>query len=562
MPHEPSIDDRGAAVSASSLDRPPNVVLQPRTLLTMVRDNAASGKGSMLRFVGRLADGTFVEEQLDYRDLLLRGHRMAGALKAAGMRPGDRFALLMRNRPAFIEAMVASEIAETEFVSIDPRICGEKLAKMIGVARCRGVIVCGEGWSSLTSALPDMPDLRWIWAVDPVDGERAMPFETVMAAADPIDGEPAPFERTMQLLFTSSTTGDAKAIVVTHERFATATAKTAEFGLQPSDVIYSGLSLTHANAQLISFGAAAALNTDFVVSRKFSKSRLWEDLSRFGCTVFNLLGGMTSEIYAEPPGPFDRAHNVRQVISAGMPRQIWRKFEERFGLRVFEFYGTAEGGLLFNPPGEGPVGSIGKPPSGLICALLDNEDRVMPAGERGEICFRSTGGSVAPVHYLNNPSASAAKTRDGWFRSGDYGIRDSEGWYYFSHRAGRSVRRNGDFVDTASIETWLAERSEVDDVYVFGVRTAQTTVGERKVVAAVVLNDGADIMALFAACIAELGRIGAPDFIQVVAAIPKTASEKPQERELVALLNAADARVFDPHGATVIEALEGIDDAA
>jgi crotonobetaine/carnitine-CoA ligase len=550
------------ARSAQARSATANLVLRPRTLLEMVRENAASPSSAALRFVGRAEDGALVEECLRYDQLLDRARLVAGALQAAGMRSGDRFALLMRNRQAFVEAMVASEIAETEFVSIDPRIRGEKLAKMIRFAGCKGAIVCPEGWSSLATAwTPDL-GLDWIWTADPIGDERTRSLDHVATAAQPIDGRPADFSRTMQLLYTSSTTGDAKAIVVTHGRFATAVANTTEFGLQSSDIIYSGLSLTHANAQFISLGAAIALNADFVISRRFSKSRLWEDLTRYGCTVFNLLGGMTSEIYAEPPSPFDRAHQVRQVISAGMPGTLWPRFEERFGVRVFEFYGTAEGGLLFNPPGTGPVGSIGKPPPGMVCALLDDTDRPVGANERGQICFRNADGSVAPVQYLANSAASASKTRDGWFRSGDYGTRDGDGWYYFSHRAGRSVRRNGDFVDTAAVETWLAEQPEVSDVYVFGIRTDQTTVGERRVVAAVVPeSDQCDAHALFGRCVAELGKLGAPDFIQTVAAIPKTASEKPQERELVALINAEAARVIGAEGAVSIHAIEGMDDA-
>lgn len=551
-------DDATSAQADSAIA---NMVLRPRTLLEMVRENAASRSSAELCFIGRAEDGALVEERLSYGKLLDRARQLAGALRAAGMRRGDRFALLMRNRQAFVEAMVASEIAGAEFVSIDPRIRGEKLAKMIRFAKCKGVIVCPEGWSSLATALTPDLGLDWIWTVDPIGDERTRSLDHVAAAAQPIDGRPADFDQTMQLLYTSSTTGDAKAIVVSHGRFANAVANTTEFGLRPSDVIYSGLSLTHANAQFISLGAAIALNADFVISRRFSKSRLWEDLARYGCTVFNLLGGMTSEIYAEPPGPFDRAHKVRQVISAGMPGQLWRRFEDRFGVRVFEFYGTAEGGLLFNPPGIGPLGSIGKPPSGMVCALLDDADRPLGANERGQICFRNSDGSVAPVQYLDNSVASANKTRDGWFRSGDYGTRDSDGWYYFSHRAGRSVRRNGDFVDTAAVETWLAEQPEVSDVYVFGIRTAQTTVGERRVVAAIVPeSDGCDVCALFARCVAELGKLGAPDFMQIVAVIPKTASEKPQERELVALINADPARVFDADGQVSIHAIEGMDD--
>src|SRR5258705_10359121 len=97
-----------------------------------------------------------------------------------------------------------------------------------------------------------------------------------------------------------------------------------------------------------------------VMSRRFTKSRLWDIARRYGCTSFSLLGGMTTAVYSEPPKPDDADNPVRFVVSAGMPAAIWQAFERRFGMRIVEFYGAAEGGLTLNPFGSGPGGSIGK----------------------------------------------------------------------------------------------------------------------------------------------------------------------------------------------------------
>lgn len=534
--------------------------LAQRSLLQMVRDNAGVSDEALLFFVGVSADGTLVEERRSYPQLLDRGMRLAGGLRAAGLGAGDRFALLMRNRAAFLDAMVASEIAETEFVAIDPRIRGEKLASMLRFAQCRGVIACSEGFANLAPLLNDMTDIEWVWTIEPEVHPAATELEAVIEAAPPLDGSPAPFDRVMQLLYTSSTTGEAKAICVTHGRFAGAATLAEPFQLTPSDRLYTGLSLTHGNAQLMTLGAALALRVPLVVSWQFTKSRLWEILAHYRCTVFNLLGGMTSAIYAEPPGPFDRAHAVRMVISAGMPRQLWQAFEQRFGLSIYEFYATAEGGMLINPPGAGPLGSVGKTPAG-VCEILDAGDRPCPAGVKGEICFRNADGSVPPVRYLANDAASLAKTRGGWFRTGDIGWKDADGWVYFSHRAGRSVRRNGDFVDTAAIETMLSGLPEIDDVYVYGIRTDTSTPGEREVVAAIVPTAaGADAERIMAQCLDRLGTLGAPDLIQIVPAIPKTASEKPQERHLVEMINDGSSMIHNRKGPTKIRAMEGKED--
>ena len=100
-------------------------------------------------------------------------------------------------------------------------------------------------------------------------------------------------------------------------------------------------------------------------SRKFTKSRLWDITREYGCTFFNLLGGMSTAIYSEPVKPNDADNPVRFVLSAGMPAAIWENFEQRFDVKILEAYGAIEGGMAFKPIGVGPIGSFGKPPANL-----------------------------------------------------------------------------------------------------------------------------------------------------------------------------------------------------
>ena len=525
-----------------------------RTLLRMVLDGVASNTGApIVTFVDIDPEGAFVEETRTYDDLLFAGRQLAGALRGAGMAEGDAFALIMRNHPEFLEAMVASEIAGTVFVPIDPRTRGEKLGYMLRFSRCRGAIVSRDVLTHLDALRDGLPDLSWVWVIDDAGGSvDHQALADVRAAAQPVgDVTPRPADTPMQMLFTSGTTGDPKAILAPHARYAAVASLGPVVGLQPGDILYTGLSLTHANAQLITLGNGLSSRLPVIISRQFTKSRLWEILARYGCTTFNLLGGMATAIFAEPEGPFDRRHKVRFVLSAGMPASMWRAFEQRFGVDIFEFFGAAEGGLSLNPPGDGPVGSIGKPPMGGICEILDSEGAVLPAGEAGEICFKNADGTVAPVTYFGNPKASAAKTDGGWFHTGDIGWKDSDGWLFFSHRDGHSIRRNGDFIDGRAIETAIAAMPGVVDIYVYGVSTPRNTPGEKEVVAAIVAQVGFDPAAIIPACAATLGTANTPTFLQLVEVIPKTASEKPQDRHLIAMLEEGQCRLFDRNGPTI-----------
>jgi crotonobetaine/carnitine-CoA ligase len=223
-----------------------------------------------------------------------------------------------------------------------------------------------------------------------------------------------------------------------------------------------------------------------------------------------------------------------------MPAAIWASFERRFGVRILEFYGAAEGGLSFNYPGTGPVGSIGKPAPTLQYRIVDDDGHDVPRGTPGELLFRHANGAPFVVEYFGNAEASAKKCADGWLHMGDVVHEDADGFLYFDYRKGGGIRRNGDFVNTAFVEKAIAESGLVDDVYVYGIASAGLAPGEKDVVAAVVPKNASafDAQALYAVCRAKLEANFVPGFVQVLTQIPKTASEKPQERFLVEAFEA------------------------
>jgi crotonobetaine/carnitine-CoA ligase len=498
----------------------------------------------VLTFVHVDADQQLRDCTRSYRQLWENGQRIASGLDDEWMKQGDAFALIMFNHPEFVEAMVGSSIANTVFVPIDARASGDKLQYLLDFSACRGAIVADHALTAVLELAECLPKLEWLWILDTGASAGALPTHPrirIRALNDVLDDRvpdiairATDLQQPMQLLFTSGTTGNPKAIVAPYARFAAIASLGAQVGLQAGDRPYTGLSLTHANAQCITLGNALFMGLRAVVSRQFTKSRLWEILRRYQCTVFNLLGGMTTAVYSEPPRPDDAENPVRYVFSAGMPASIWEDFAKRFNVEIFEFYGTAEGGLTLNPPG-GPIGSIGKPPAHLRCAILDEQGNEVAAGERGEICFRAADGTDhPPVAYLNNSQASAAKTQGGWFHSGDIGHKDGSGWVYFDYRDGSGIRRNGEFIEPAQIEKVIAEMDQVADVYVYGLPTQACAPGEKEIVAAVVALPGqrVDCDELLTHCARHLPRNLLPSHVQLLDEIPKTASEKPLERIL------------------------------
>lgn len=496
--------------------------------------------------------GTRPDEVRSYRELWDRGRRMAQVLQRQGLKAGERMALLMANHPEFVEAMVAASLIGATVVPIDPRTRGNKLRFLLASSRCSAAFAADYALDALQALREALPDLRWVMGFATDEGSRPLShyagvLDWEASAPTNVPDLPQPHidpDSALELIFTSGTTGEPKGIVMTHRRYCESALMSPQlFGYRPEDKLYSGLSLTHANAQILTLGAALAGRLRCVLSRRFTKSRLWNITRKYGATSFTLLGGMTTAVYAEPARPGDADNPVRLVVSAGMPAALWPEFERRFGVQILEFYGAAEGGLTIKYPGVGPPGSIGKVVPTLRHRIVDDKGQDVEPGAPGELLFRHADGAAFVVKYFGNPLASGRKCEGGWLHMGDVVHEDADGWLYFHYRKGGGIRRNGQFVDTASIEKHIAESGLVDDVYVYGMAGAQSAPGEKAVIAAVVPKQPGrfELEQLFASCREGLEAAALPDFIQVLPQIPKTASEKPQDRFLIEAFESTPA---------------------
>jgi crotonobetaine/carnitine-CoA ligase len=504
-----------------------------------------------------LDDGATADEVRTYADLHANSNRIAAQLIRYGMNKGDRFAIMMRNHPEFVEAMIAASITGCVFVPIDPRTRGDKLTYMLRNSGSRGVICADYCVDEVAAVRAQVPELAWILSLE--SGEYGAETLSPASEADSlmevlsrpevtVDPVAVELNDPLQIMYTSGTTGDPKGLVGDLMRFGGTGMMGAMFGYQEDERPYTGLSLTHGNAQATALCCSLMSGYRAVFSRRFTKSRLWEVVRHYGCTSFSVLGGIATAIYSEPARVDDSDNPVRMVVSGGMPAAIWEAFEQRFDVNIFEFYGASDGGgMAYKPVGQGPVGSCGKPMDGIIMNILDEDGNECAPNAIGEICCRPQQGDAA-VEYFGNREASVKKIKSGWNRSGDMGHMDEDGWLFFDYRAGGGIRHNGDFITPAYVEKALAENEQVDDVFVYGVEAASGAPGEKDVVAAVVVRDGAlfDADELYASCRAKLEPNFVPSYIQLVDEIPKTASEKPQERFLKDSFSVTGDNIYTP----------------
>lgn len=502
--------------------------------------------------------GEHGEDVLTYADLYTKSNRFAAFLQERGLRKGDTFALFMRNHPEFAYALFGGTYIGAVAVPVDPRASGERLLHYLTDSRARMVVTTGDLLPLVEEILPRAPEVKTVavaWrpeiGVAPtgthvsLDEVLATPWPTVTNAVFDV-------RHPMEIVYTSGTSGQPKGVVVRMNRTGAILVMTrVVWKYKPADVLYTGLSLTHGNAQAVTLIPAVALGIKAVVSPRFTKSRIWQVCKQYGCTTYSLLGGMMSGIYNEPERESDRDHAVKMVISAGTPPALWAPFEQRFGVKILEWYGAVEGGFAYKPVGQGPLGSFGKTLPGVMeMKVVDEADLELPAGEVGELIIKMVKGKTE-VDYVGDKEASEEKTRGGWLRTGDMVHKDAAGWFFFDYRKGAALRRQGEFVKPDLVEKVVGEHPDVSEVCVYGIPAASGAPGESDLVAAVVAFPGraVDPASVFAACVRGLPPNEVPSFLQVVGDIPKTISEKPLDRLLRERFakSAPDVFAFEHH---------------
>jgi crotonobetaine/carnitine-CoA ligase len=494
------------------------------------------------KFIFVNSDGS--DETVTMGDIFSQTNRLSHALLNAGIRKGDCFTMLMRNHPEFLYGLFAAMSIGAIAVPVDPRSKGEKLAFQINNTRSKGILVSDECVESLKEIEDSVKESKVIGVLYKKHHGIA-PFKEYPSLDEILEKESpglpdrmAPYtpKNPVQIIHTSGTTGDPKGVVLTGDRLrAYGVLNRLVWRYQKGDIPYTGLSMTHGNAQSVTvFPALSKKGVQAVIGEKFTKSQIWDICRKYGCTTFSLLGGMMAGIFNEPPRPDDRNNPVKMVISAGTPQAIWEEFEQRFNVKIFEWYAAVEGGLAYKRPGKGPVGSFGKPnPLMYRMRVVDEEDREVPAGIKGELISKLTFGKTS-VNYFGKKKASSDKTRGGWLRSGDVCHRDRKGYLFFDYRVGGGLRRQGDFIQPDVIEKIIGKDENVSEVCVYGIPSTSGAPGESDIVAAVSPFAGKtiDVAKIKAACLTSLEKNAIPSYLQIVGEIPKTISEKPLSRLL------------------------------
>jgi acyl-CoA synthetase (AMP-forming)/AMP-acid ligase II len=244
---------------------------------------------------------------------------------------------------------------------------------------------------------------------------------------------------------------------------------------------------------------------------------------------------MLAALLHAPGADEAETNTLRFVICGAAPLSpaLFRRFEEKFGLRVLEGYGLTEATCCstLNPfIGPRKIGSIGLPTRGQQVVILDEAGNVAPDGTPGEVCVR---GPNVMLGYYKRPDANAETLRDGWLHTGDVGYRDEDGFFFLIDRKKDMIIRGGENIYPREIEDVLLEHPGVKEAAVIG---RLDEVRGEEVHAVVALTSGTDVGELEEHCKARLAPFKVPSSWEVTPELPKTSTGKIDKKPLRAAI--------------------------
>ncbi|WP_370588897.1 long-chain-fatty-acid--CoA ligase [Pseudonocardia sp. C8] len=480
----------------------------------------------------------FGDVRRTWSELDERVRRLAAALRAEGIGPGDRIAVLDLNHPSCLELSLACAWIGAANTVVNFRLAPPEILYVIDDAQARLLLV-GPEFAGAAEQLRDK--LSTVRRILPVGGE-ADEYEAFLAAHEP-DANPydaAPGDCFVQL-YTSGTTGFPKGAMLTHgAMLAHAAHVAADFELGPADVVQVAMPLFHVGGTSYAF-VALTTGARIVLARMPDPEALLDMVAAEGITHTFWVPALMAAM-VRVPGAKERDYSSLRAISYGaspMPLPVLRASLDLFGPRLHQVYGMTEAcGVVSSlgpedhadPAVEHRLISAGTPITGVEIEIRDPATgERLGTDEPGEIWVRT---DQLMSGYWQKPEATAATiTADGWLLSGDGGHMDADGYLYVTDRIKDMIVSGGENVYPAEIERVLAEHPSVGDVAVIGVPDERW--GEVPK-ACVVAAEGTtvDPEALLAHAREHLASFKCPKSVDVLDELPRNPTGKVLKKDL------------------------------
>ncbi|HMN70436.1 MAG TPA: AMP-binding protein [Rhodoblastus sp.] len=434
------------------------MALRSYGLIDVLRRNAAIS--------GRRAAFIFEGQTITHADHLARVERLAAALSAIGVKPGDRIAIIADNSPDFIAAYGAAAWLGAILVPVNWRLSADEIAWIIGDAAPLVVLASIGRQEELRASRPEYASVRrWIGI-----GASTPPFDNLSELIESAGAAPAPQpdDGPFVIIHTAAVGGRPRGALLTQAGLlANSMQAIAAWNVTPDDVAYLPLPLFHvAGLNLLLTGLHAGACA--VVAQKFEARQAAAQIAAHQATLFVEFAPMLGQLLDTAAGDASLA-SLRVVSGLDTPETIGRFEAACPAARFYAAFGQTEtSGFVTMAAWRNRPGSAGLPMFMNAVAVVDESDRPLPAGETGEIVVRGPGVFGG---YWNLPDDTASTFRNGWHHTGDTGAFDADGYLFYKGRSAAKelIKPGGENVYPAEVEAALKAHPAVEEAIVFGV---------------------------------------------------------------------------------------------
>jgi acyl-CoA synthetase (AMP-forming)/AMP-acid ligase II len=481
----------------------------------------------------------FEQQRFTAGHLAAQAAAFASALQRRGLKSGERVALFLENSPAFVIAYLGTWYAGGVVVLVNTQYRMVELGHILSDAGARVCVTGAAGAAELAPLKEQLPALEWLVTAEPPTASVPWPtvgFDALLAEGDPAASLPLPQGEQLAVLgYTSGTTGRSKGAMLLHRNvLANVRAVTEAWRWTEKDRLLLTLPLFHTHGLMVGLHGTLFSGGSVDLRRRFAApevlTALRDDPS---LTMFFGVPTMYGRLVEEARRTGVRPRALRLLVSGSAPLspQLFHDVEETFGQRILERYGMTETIMNTTNPYEGErrPGTVGFPYPGQEARVVDVRTRKpLPDGETGEIEVR---GPHVFAGYWQRPDATAeAFDANGWFRTGDLGLRDTDGYFHITGRARELIISGGFNVYPREVEEVLASHPGVAEVAVLGL--PDPDFGEQVVAVVVPRSPAPEPQALVDWCKDRLASFKKPRRVVFVDALPRNALGKVQKHLL------------------------------
>ncbi|MCC6364287.1 MAG: AMP-binding protein [Bryobacterales bacterium] len=495
----------------------------PNTLLDVIQAAPAARTAIILPEAGI---------HVTYESLRNQVTGMAGALASLGIQKGDRISTVLPNGLPAIVSFLAASIAGTA-APLNPGYREEEFRFYLEDTNAKLVLCPAEGAPEARRAVAALGI-----PVRSLEMDAAGVVRIVDAPGGKTASAPSPDDVAL-VLHTSGSTGRPKRVPILHRNIAASVCNiVAHYSLTQEDTALCVMPLFHVHGLVASTLSTLYSGGTVVAPAKFNPLSFWRTVRDTHVTWYSAVPTIHSLLLSrageERPAGAEGLRFIRSC-SAALPPEMMEKMERVFGAPVLEAYGMTEASHQMasnpRPPAVRKPGSVG-PGTGIKISIMDEAGNHLPSATRGEVVIQ---GPNVVSGYENNPEANAKSFTNGWFRTGDQGFLDADGYLVLTGRIKELINRGGEKIGPREIDEVLLSHPAVGEAVAFGV--PHPTWGE-EVAAAVVLKEPATEADILAFCKQRLADFKTPKKLYIIHTIPRTATGKIQRGEVARALTA------------------------